>query len=165
MMKAPKLLFLALTIIAASAGLATAQVTADIRPGVPRQTTKIGTEQDNDLINEIFSPITERLNLTATQKFRIANIATDTMLQAEPLFRELADLDDQLSEAAFTGRLEESTIRQVSEKQGALMSEIISMKVRAKMSFYRLLTAEQRAVVADQLRSPGAEGSLGSISN
>jgi Spy/CpxP family protein refolding chaperone len=164
MMKAPKLLFLALTIIAASAGLATAQGNVDIRPTVPRQTT-IDAEQDNDLINEIFSPITQRLNLTAAQKFRIANIATDTMLQAEPLFRELADLDDQLSEAAFTGRLEESTIRQVSERQAALMSEIISMKVRAKMSFYRLLTAEQRAVVADQLRSGGAEGSLGSISN
>ncbi len=164
-MKAPKLLFLALTIIAASAGLATAQVTVDIRPGVPRQTTKVDAEQDNDLINEIFSPITERLNLTASQKFRIANIATATMLQAEPLFQELADLDDQLSEAAFTGRLEESTLRQVSEKQAAVMSEIISMKVRAKMSFYRLLTAQQRAVVADQLRTRGAEGSLGSISN
>lgn len=164
-MKAPKLLFLALTIIAASAGLATAQVTVDIRPGVPQQTTKVDAEQDNDLINEIFSPITERLNLTASQKFRIANIATATMLQAEPLFQELADLDDQLSEAAFTGRLEESTLRQVSEKQAAVMSEIISMKVRAKMSFYRLLTVQQRAVVADQLRSRGAEGSLGSISN
>ena len=164
-MKAPKLLFMGLTIIAASASLAPAQVTLDIRPGVAQQTTKIDAEQDNDLINEIFSPITERLNLTAAQKFRIANIVADTMLQAEPLFRELADLDDQLSEAAFTGRLEESTLRQVSEKQAAVMSEIISMKVRAKMSFYRLLTAEQRAVVADQLRSRGAEGNLGSISN
>ncbi len=164
-MKAPQSLFLALTIIAASAGLAAAQVTSDIKPGVSRQTTNSAAEPDNDLVNEIFSPITERLNLTASQKFRIANIATATMLQAEPLFQELDDLDDQLSEAAFTGRLEESTIKQVSEKQANVLSQIISMKARAKMSFYRVLTAEQRAVVADQFRTRGTEGSLGSISN
>jgi Spy/CpxP family protein refolding chaperone len=164
-MKAPQSLFLALTIITASAALATAQVTIDTKPGVSRPTTNSAGEQDNDLVNEVFSPITERLNLTASQKFRIANIATATMLQAEPLFQELDDLDDQLSEAAFTGRLEESTIKQVSEKQANVLSQIISMKARAKMSFYRVLTAEQRAVVADQFRIRGAEGSLGSISN
>jgi hypothetical protein len=164
-MKAPQLLFLALTIIAASAELATAQVTIDIKPGVSRETTKPAVEPDNDLVDEIFSPITARLNLTASQKFRIANIATATMLQAEPLFQELDDLDDQLSVAAFTGRLEESAIRQISERQANVLSQIISMKARAKISFYRILTAEQRAVVADQFRARGAEGSLGSIIN
>jgi len=164
-MKAPQSLFLALTIIAASACLAAAQVTIDIKPGVSRPTTNSANEQDNDLVDEIFSPITERLNLTAGQKFRIANIATATMLQAEPLFQELDDLDDQLSEAAFAGRLEESTIKEVSEKQANVLSQIISMKARAKMSFYRVLTAEQRTVVANQFRTRAAEGSLGSISN
>jgi len=163
-MKAPKALFLALPIIAASAGLATAQVTIDIKPGVSRKTTN-SAEPDNDLVNEIFSPITARLHLTASQKFRIANIATETLLQVEPLFQELNDLDDQLSAAAFTGQLDESTIRQVAEKQANVMSQIISMKARAKMSFYRVLTTEQRAVVADQFRARGTDGNLGSISN
>ncbi|SRR6266436_621231 len=165
-MKAPKSLFLALTIIAASAGLATAQTTIDIKPDVSRETTNLAEgEGDNDLVNEIFSPITARLNLTARQKFRIANIATATMLQVAPLFQQLDELDDELSTAAFTGRLEESTLRQISEKQASVLSQIISMKARAKISFYRLLTPEQRAVVADQFRGRGAEGSLGSISN
>lgn len=164
-MKAPKLIFLALTIVAASAGLATAQVKINVKPGGSRQATNMAAEQDNDIINEIFSPITQRLNLTASQKFRITNIATATMLQAEPLFQQLDELDDQLSEAAFEGRLEESAIREVSEKQAAILSQIISMKARAKMSFYRILTAEQRAVVVEQFRSHAAEGSLGSISN
>ena len=163
-MKALKLLFLALAITAASAGLAAAQVTID-RPGVPRETANVAAEEDNVLIDEIFSPITARLNLSASQKFRIANIATATMIQAEPLFQQLDDLEDQLSEAAFTGRLEESTIKQVSEKQAEVLSQIVTMKARAKMSFYRLLTAEQRAVVANQFRSRAGEGSLGSISN
>jgi hypothetical protein len=164
-MKALKLLLLALTIIAAGAGLAAAQVTIDIKPSAPRQTANIAAEEDNDLINEIFSPITERLNLSASQKFRIANIATATMLQAAPLFEQLDDLEDQLSEAAFTGQLEESKIKQVSEKQAAVISAIVSMKARAKMSIYRLLTVEQRVVVAAQFRLRAVEGGLGSISN
>ncbi len=141
-MKAPKLLFLALIIIAASAELATAQATINVKPGSPRQAANMADEQDNEIIDEIFSPITQRLNLTAGQKFRITNIAT-----------------------AFEGRLQESAIREVSERQAALLSQIISMKARAKMSFYRILTAEQRAVVVDQFRSHAAEGNLGSISN
>jgi len=165
MMKAPKLLFLALIIIAASAGLATAQATINVKPGGPRQATNMAAEQDNDIIDEIFSPITQRLNLTASQKFRITNIATATMLRAEPLFQQLDELDDQLSQAAFEGRLEESALRGVSEKQAAILSQIISMKARAKMGFYRVLTAEQRAVVVEQFRSRAAEGNLGSISN
>ena len=164
-MKAPKSLFLALSIIAASAGFAGAQASIEVKPGVPRQTTNLASEQDNDIANEVFSPITGRLNLTASQKFRIANIATDTMLRAEPLFQQLDELEDQLSEAAFTGRLDESTIRQVSEKQATVLGQIISMKARAKMSFYRVLTTEQRALVAGQFRSRSAEGNLGSISN
>ena len=164
-MQALKLLLLALTIIAAGAGMAAAQVTVDIKPGAPQQTAKLAAEEDNDLINEIFSPITERLNLSASQKFRIANIVTATIVQAAPLFQQLDDLEDQLSEAAFTGQLEESRIKQVSEKQAAVMSEIVSMKARAKMNIYRQLTVEQRLVVADQFRSRAVEGGLGSISN
>ena len=88
-MQAPKLLFLAVTIIAASAGLTAAQVTIDVKPGVPPQTNNAAAEQNDDIVNEVFSPITDRLNLTAGQKFRIANIATATMLQADPLFSSL----------------------------------------------------------------------------
>lgn len=161
-----KSLFLTLSIIATSAGFAAAQVTIDVKPGIQQQTANLAGEQDdNDIVRSVFSPITDQLNLTAGQKFRITNIATATMLQADPLFQQLDELDDQLSQAAFTGRLNESQIRELSEKQAALLSQIISLKARAKMSFYRVLTNEQRAVVADQFRSRSAEGSLGSISN
>jgi len=161
-----KSLFLTLSIIAACASFAAAQVIIDVKPGAQQQTANSAGEQDdNDIVREVFSPITDQLNLTAGQKFRIANIAMATMLQADPLFQQLDLLDEQLSEAAFTGRLDESQIRQLSEKQAALLSQILSMKARAKMSFYRVLTVEQRAVVANQFRLRSAEGSLGSISN
>jgi Spy/CpxP family protein refolding chaperone len=164
-MNAPKSLFLALSIVAAGAGFAGAQVNVEAKPGVPRQATNLVSEQDNDIVNEVFSPITDHLNLTASQKFRIANIATDTMVRAEPLFQQLDKLEDRRSAAAFTGLLDESTIRQVSEKQATVLGQIISMKARAKMRFYRILTPEQRALVAGQFRSRSAEGNLGSISN
>lgn len=75
-----------------------------------------------------------------------------TMFKAEPLFQQLDELDDQLSLAAFTGRLDEITIKQLSEKQGTLLSQIIGIKAHAKASFNKVLTAEQRAVVAEQFR-------------
>ena len=159
-----KSLFLALSIIAGSAVIAGGQVSIKVKPGA--QTANLATEQDdNDIARMVFSPITDQLQLTASQRFRIANIATATMLQADPLFQQLDELDDQLSAAAFAGRLDESQIQQLSEKQAALLGQIISMKARAKGSFYRLLTAEQRAIVADQFRSQNTRGSLGSISN
>jgi hypothetical protein len=159
-----KSLFLALSLIGGSAGLAAGQVTIEVKPGV--RTANLAAQQDdNDIVRQVFAPITDQLKLTASQKFRIANIATATMLEADPLFQQLDELDNQISQAAFTGRLDESQIQQLSEKQAAMLSQIISMKARAKMSFYRVLTPEQRAVVADQFRLRSAEGSLGSISN
>ena len=165
-MNAAKSLFLAVSIIAASAMLTTAQVIIELKPKAAEQPTTSNTEQDpNDLVNEVFSPITGALNLTPNQQFRIATIATATMLQAEPLFQQLDELDGQLSEAAFTGRLDEVQIKQLSERQAALLSQIIAMKARAKIGFNKVLNAEQRAMVAEQFRIRSIENSLGSISN
>ena len=164
-MKAAKLLFLAVSIMA-SAMLTAAQVTIELKPKTAEPPTASNAEQDpNDLVNEVFSPITDALNLTVDQRIRIANIAMATMLKAEPLFQQLDELDDQLSIAAFTGRLDEVTIKQISEQQAALLGQIIAMKARAKASFNKVLTAEQRAVVAEQFRVRTVENSLGSISN
>ena len=165
-MKAAKSLFLAVSIIAASATLSAAQVIIELKSKAAEQPTTANAQQDpNDVVNEVFSPITDALNLTPNQKFRIANIATATMLKAEPLFQQLDELEDQISEAAFTGRLNEIKIRQLSEKQGALLSQIIAMKARAKASFNKVLNAEQRAMIAEQFRTRSIENSLGSISN
>jgi Spy/CpxP family protein refolding chaperone len=165
-MKATKLIFLAVSIIAASAMLTAAQVTIELKPKAAQQPTLSKAQpDDNDLVNEVFSPITDALNLTPGQRFRIANIATATMLSAEPLFQQLDELDGQLSEAAFTGRLDEGTIKQLAEKQAALLSQIIAMKARAKVRFNKILTPEQRAIVAEQFRTRSVENSLGAIGN
>ena len=69
-MKAPKSFLLALAMIMASAGFAAAQSSIEVKPGASRPTTNLINEQDNEIVNEVFSPITGRLNLTAAQKFR-----------------------------------------------------------------------------------------------
>lgn len=96
-MKAAKLLFLSVSIMAASAMLTAAQVIIHLNPKAAEQPTASNAEQDpDDLVNEVFAPITGSLNLTADQRIRIANIATATMLRAEPLFQQLDELDAEL---------------------------------------------------------------------
>jgi LTXXQ motif family protein len=160
-----KMLFPALLLVAATAAFANGQVRIEVKPDQTQSTAnELGRSDDYDLVDQVFSPITTKLNLTAEQRFRIASIASITMIQADSLFEELDDLDAQLSTAAFSGRLNESQIRDLSEKQANLLGQVIAMKARAKMSFYRILTDEQRALVVGQYRRP-TEGSIGSVSN
>lgn len=69
-----KSLFLALSIIAASAGLAAAQVTIEVKPGVQKHPANLTAEQDdNEIVRQVFSPITDQLNLTAEQRAVVAD--------------------------------------------------------------------------------------------
>lgn len=164
-MKIAKLLMVTAALVLMNAALAAAQVIIQIKPNAAQQLTQTNTNQDDeDLIRAVFDPITDDLKLTPNQKFRIVTIATATMGGAEALFGQLDDLDDQLSVAAFRGQLDECTIHLVSDKQAALLSEIIAMKARAKASFYKVLTAEQREMIVNQYRLRGVEN-LGSIGN
>jgi len=164
-MKATKLFIVIATIVVANAALANSQSATRIRPNEPQQTAQSYPDQDADeLIRAVFDPITDDLKLTPHQKFRILSIASVTMAQVDPLFQQLDDLEDQLSLVAFSGQLDEAKIKQVSDKQAALLGEIIAMKARAKANFYKVLTAEQRGIVVNQYRLRSVE-SLGSISN
>jgi Spy/CpxP family protein refolding chaperone len=161
-MKTVRLVTIAAAIILASAAMSVAQVIIQVRPDAGPQTAQ--NDPDEDLIRAVFDPITDDLKLTPGQKFRIVTIATVTMSKADPLFEQLDDLDAQLSLAAFTGQLDEAKIKQLSEKQAELLSEVIALKARAKTNFYKILTDEQRAMIVDRYRRRDAEN-LGSISN
>jgi len=164
-MKATKLLILIAAIVVANAAPANSQTVDRTRPNGTQQPAESYSDQDADeLIRAVFDPITDDLKLTPHQKFRILSIASATMAQVDPLFQQLDDLEDQLSLVAFSGQLNEAKIKQVSDKQAALLGEIIAMKARAKANFYKVLTAEQRAIIVNQYRSHSVE-SLGSISN
>ena len=164
-MKATKLFIVIAAIVGANASLANSQTVIRTRANEPQQTAESYADQGaDDLIRAVFDPITDDLKLTPHQKFRIISIASTTMAQVEPLFQQIDDLEDQLSLAAFSGQLDEAKIKQVSDKQAALLGEIIAMKARAKANFYKVLTAEQREIVVNQYRLRSIE-SLGSISS
>ena len=161
-MKATKMILLAVFVSVICATLTGAQAIMELKPGVSAQSND--DQGDDEIVREVFAPITDDLRLSPIQKFRIVSIARATMFKAEPLFEQLDELEAQLSVAAFTGQLDEAGIKQLAQNQSALLNQIIAMKARAKVRFYEVLTAGQRAIVVDQFRQRSTE-SLDSISN
>ena len=166
-MRILKSLVLSATVIVAGAVASPAQVLLKPQPNAGQQSGPRDSEQDYAaLVEEVFAPITNQLNLTNEQKFRIVSIVTGTMFQADPLMNQLDDLDDQINEVTLAYPVDENRIRQLSTQQAEVMGQIIAMKARARARMYQLLTPPQRALVSDQLRAKApAEGRLGAISN
>jgi Spy/CpxP family protein refolding chaperone len=117
------------------------------------------------LIQGVFAPITGQLDLTKEQEFRIVAIITGTEVKADSLMQELDELDQQLAQAVLIDSPDEATINRLSAKEGLILTQIITMKVRANGGIYKVLTADQRALVSRQLLgSTQKDGYLGSIS-
>jgi hypothetical protein len=104
------------------------------------------------LIAEVFAPITDKLKLSNEQQFEIIAIITETEIRADPWVQSLGQIEIQLSEIAFNWPVNELKLRELTDQQAVLLTEIIQMKVRAKANIYRLLTPQQRALVAQEFR-------------
>ena len=146
-----------------SAAVAVAQAPT---PAQSDEQTNPGSVRDyGALIQGVFAPITDQLNLTKEQEFRIVAIITGTEVKADSLMQELDDLDQQLSQAVLIDSPDEATINQLSSKEGMILTQIVTMKIRANGSIYQLLTPGQRALVSQQFRAGKPKvGYLGSIS-
>jgi Spy/CpxP family protein refolding chaperone len=138
----------------------------------PRSASPDGGQQDkgpaikpfSSLISEVFAPIADKLDLTEEQQVQIMAIIIETQLRAGPLLQSLAVLDQQLSELTFSEVLNENRLKEISDREAAILSEIIQMKIRAKARIYGLLTTEQRAIVAQRFQMKAQrEENLGSI--
>jgi Spy/CpxP family protein refolding chaperone len=123
-----------------------------------------GVKDFSSLINQVFAPVTDKLNLTQEQQFQIVAIITEAEIRADPLLQSLAVADQQLSELSFSGAPDGNRLKELCDQEAAILSEIMQMKVRAKAGIVRLLTTEQRAIVAQQFNlKTQLEGHLGSI--
>ena len=143
-----------------------AQVTIRISPDAATRATQEEINQDEQLINWVFEPVTAQLKLTGAQKFKILTVAQATINSTQPLFDQLDDLDKQLSLAAFTGALDEEKLQQLVARETELTTQVQTMMARAKANLAKILTAEQRQVVLDQYQRPAAHlGSLSSVGN
>ena len=70
-MKSTTLLILAVAVIATSVNLNPGKVFAQARINATQQRESRGNQDDDDLIRAMFDPITDDLQLTPNQKFRI----------------------------------------------------------------------------------------------
>jgi hypothetical protein len=107
----------------------------------------------NTLIDKIFAPVTEKLNLTQEQQFQIISIIIETEVTVDPLLQSLAKIDQQLSELPLSEVLDENLMKEICERQASIISEVVQMRLRAKARMYRLLTTEQRAIMVQQFRT------------
>jgi hypothetical protein len=107
----------------------------------------------SSLIDDIFAPVTEKLNLTQEQRLQIIAIIIETEVNADPLLQTLGVIDQQLSELPLAEVLDENRMKEICEQQSVLMSEVIQMRLRAKGRMFRLLTTEQRAIMTEQFRT------------
>ena len=166
-MKIARSLFFVAIIVVTGGVRAAGQGTIRVQPNIDPEAAPPNDDRDYDaLIKEVFAPITDELNLTNEQKFKMVAIVTSTVIRADPLMDKLDELDTQIDEAIMADSFDDTRIRQLSVRQGELMGQIIAMKARAKLSMYRLLTPEQRNLFVRQLRAgTQAEGHLGAISN
>jgi len=124
-----------------------------------------GVKDFSSLINQVFAPVTDKLNLTQEQQFQIVAIITEAEIRADPLLQSLSVADGQVRELSFSGLLDGNRLKELCDQEAAILSEILQLKVLAKAEILRLLTTEQRAVVAQQFNSKTQlEGHLGSIS-
>ncbi len=152
-------------LIAIGAGLTFAQPRVESRLQNPQQSETQGIPRDfGSLIDELFAPITDKLELTKEQQFRIIAIITETDVKSDPLVRELANTDGQLTAAGFV-EMNEDRIEDLLSQEGMIITRLIEMKFRAKTTIYQLLTPAQRSLVVREFRvNDHVEGSLGGIS-
>ncbi len=98
------------------------------------------------------------------QEFQIIAIISGSQVMAELLTLRFEEIDRALTEATFADPLDEARVHKLSEQEATLISQLISLKVVAKAKIFRVLTADQRALVSRQVRTQQqTEGNLGAI--
>ena len=117
---------------------------------VAQDKTEPGVKDFSSLINQVFAPVTDKLNLTQEQQFQIVAIITEAEVRADPLLQSLAVAAEQLSELSFSGVPDGNRLKELCDQEAAILSEIMQLKVRAKAEIIQLLTTEQRLIVAQQ---------------
>lgn len=116
------------------------------------------------LIQEVFAPVTDELNLTKEQEFQIVAIITSTEAKSDPLLERLDAVEQRLVDASLVDSADEAAINQLSAQEAFLLTQIIALKTRAKASIYQVLTHNQRTLVAHQFRGkPQRDATLGAI--
>lgn len=127
-------------------------VAGGVRADARQVGTAAGAPDYNQLLDALFNPITEQLNLTQDQRAQIEGVAAAEFARSEALLLRLnqisAELDDEQSKESF----DEDRVRALAAQGGQVMAEMTVVKLRVKAKVMALLTPAQRVLVAEQLR-------------
>jgi len=129
-----------------------AMIVANTGSSIAQDKAEPGVKAFSSLVDQVFAPITDKLNLTQEQQFQIAAIITEAEVRAEPLFRSLTVADQRLSVLSFFGVPDGNLLKELCDQEAQIVSEIMQLRVLAKAEIIRLLTTEQRAIVAQHFK-------------
>jgi len=150
-------------ILAISGSLPAVAQSPNYAPAKPEGVAE--TKDYSNVVTNLFAPITASLNLSREQEFQIIAIISGSEVAAEPLLQTFTEIDRDLASVSFAEVFDEAKVRELSEQEAAVMSELISLKVFAKARIFRVLTPEQKALVAQHFRANNVtEENLGAIS-
>jgi Spy/CpxP family protein refolding chaperone len=127
-----------------------AMIVANTGSTIAQDKAEPGVKDFSSLVNQVFAPITDKLNLTQEQQFQIVAIITEAEVRADPLLQSLAVAAEQLSELSFSGVPDSNRLKELCDQEAAILSEIMQLKVRARAEIIQLLTTEQRLIVVQQ---------------
>ena len=127
-----------------------AMIVANTSSTIAQDKAEPGVKDFSSLVDQVFAPITGKLNLTQEQQLHIAAIITEAEVRADPLFQSLTVADQRLSELSFFGVSDGNHLKELCDQEAQIVSEIMQLRVLAKAEIIRLLTTEQRAIVAQQ---------------
>ena len=152
-------LIFAVLLLAISAICTQAQSSPETQP-VPQQQAQNNTnERDySTLINSIFTPYTDQLNLTREQQFQIVAIISGEEAVAEPVMQSLMEVDHRLAETSIAYPIDEAKLQELSTQEAQILTDLIAMKIRAKARIYQTLLPAQKALVQQQIRAAGGQG-------
>jgi len=155
-------LIFAVLLFVVSAVCTQGQSSSATQPVPPQQTQGVTNERDySTLINSIFTPYTEQLNLTREQQFQIVAIISGEEAVAAPGIQKLLEVDQRLAEVSIAYPVDEATLQDLSSQEAQILTELIAMKIHAKARIYQTLLPAQKALVQQQIRIAGGQGNEG----
>ena len=151
-------LIFAILLFVISANYTQAQNSSNIPPDQQQQTQGITGERDySTLINSIFSPYTDQINLSKQQQFQIVAIISSEEALAVPVMERLLEVDHLLAEASIEYPIVDAKLEDLSSQEAQILTELISMKIRAKARIFQTLLPPQKAMVQQQIRTAGGQ--------
>lgn len=102
------------------------------------------------------------LNLTDAQKTQIKNLREQAQAASKPYFEQIKPITEQMQKLIEAPVFDEAAARALASKMSQVQTEIHLIQAKTENAIYQLLTAEQKAKLAELRKAmEGQQGGLG----